>query len=229
MHINRSNGSNLKNGPSSDSILNRINATRLNIGETSINSAAFQDHIMQSYNLGCLDPFKQKQKSIKRPSYMSKYAKKKPGVGGRTLSNAGQNIIRTDSASSAVSVPKSHSGLPRKFSSHSNSKYSNREEEKVMGKKSEVYRTKNLIDKLNSETYINIEKKREEYVHKLTLAQRRGLVARPPMPLSQAQWKGIETKGTTRIDNNDFCSICLEKFRIESQTILSCSHVFHTK
>lgn len=207
MHINRSNGSILKNETSSDAILNRINATRLNIGETSINSAAFQDHIMQNYNLGCLDPFKQKPKNIKRPSYMSKYSKKKSGVGGRALSNAGQNIIRTDSASSATQAPKSRSSIPRKYSSHSNSKYSNREEEKVMSKKSEVYRTKNLIDKLNSETYINIEKKREEYVNKLTLAQRRGLVARPPMPLSQAQWKGIESKGTTRIETNDSCSI----------------------
>ena len=66
-------------------------------------------------------------------------------------------------------------------------------------------------------------------MNKLTLAQRRGLVAKPPMPLSQKEWKNIEDKGTIRTETNDYCSICLEKFRIESQTILSCSHVFHTK
>ena len=86
-----------------------------------------------------------------------------------------------------------------------------------------------MIDKLNSETYINIEKKREEYVNKLTLAQRRGLVARPPMPLSQQQWKGIEIKGATRIETSDSWIIWLEKFRFENQIILSWTHIFHTK
>lgn len=62
----------------------------------------------------------------------------------------------------------------------------------------------------------------------MSLAQRRGLVDRPPMPLSGAEWKGIETKGIKRIESNDSCSIWLENFRIESQTILSWSHIFHT-
>ena len=70
-------------------------------------------------------------------------------------------------------------------------------------KTNEVYKTKNLLEKLNTETFIDIEKKREDYVNKLSLAQRRGLVAKPPMPLSQKEWKGIETKGYKRVENND--------------------------
>mmetsp|Transcript_11733 Transcript_11733/g.10363 ORF Transcript_11733/g.10363 Transcript_11733/m.10363 type:complete len:207 (+) Transcript_11733:2-622(+) len=206
MFNNQLHGRSSKEKMTSDTILNRINSTKVKINETSINSAALQDHIMNSYNLGSLDPFRQKPKPLRKPSYLSKYKKKPTGIGGRALSNAGKNIMRTDSASSKVSIPKSRSGIPRKYSSYSNSKYGE-EEVKVAKKPNVVYKTKNLLEKLNTETYIDIEKKREEYVNKLSLAQRRGLVAKPPLPLSQKQWKGIETKGTKRGENNDFCSI----------------------
>lgn len=151
----------------SDAILNRINATKLNINETSINSAALQDHIMQSYNLGSLDPFRQKPKVFKKPPYMAKYDKNRPGMSSRALSNAGQNIIRTDSANSSLSVPKSGAGIQRRQPGYSNSRpRAMHEESKIPTQSNQVYKTKNLIDKLNTETYINIEKKREEYVSK---------------------------------------------------------------
>lgn len=189
-----------KNGPSDD-ILGRINKTKLDSNQTTINSAALQDHIMQSYNLGSFNSFGQRVKTYKKPNYLKKYPKKKPGMPGRALSNAGKNIMRTDSASS---VPTSNVAMPQRVGSYSNSLFNSQEESKVGRKHNQVYQTKNLLEKLNSETYIDIEKKRESYVHKLSLAQRRGLVARPPMPLSQGEWKSIEQKGATRVEKNDF-------------------------
>jgi hypothetical protein len=56
---------------------------------------------------------------------------------------------------------------------------------------------------MDNEVYIDFEKKRENYVNKLTLAQRRGLVSRPPMPLSLGEWKSIEQKGSIRAQNDD--------------------------
>ncbi|CAI2369644.1 unnamed protein product [Moneuplotes crassus] len=210
----------------SDTIINRINSTKVKINETSINSAAFQDHIMNSFNLGGIDPFRQKPRLPKRPSYLSKSKKKPPTGTKRSLANAGMNIMRTESANSSVSIPKTRTGLSKKYGSSSRPKLLH--EESKVATNGGVYRTKNLLEKLNTETYIDIEKKREDYVNKLSLAQRRGLVERPPMPLSLKEWKGIETKGAIRSENNDSCSICLEKFKIEAQTILSCSHIFHT-
>jgi len=59
----------------------------------------------------------------------------------------------------------------------------------------------------------------------LTLAQRLGIYDKPPGPLSAIEWKDIEKSVESR--KIDCCSICLEKFRIEEQLILSCGHVFH--
>jgi hypothetical protein len=78
----------------SDALLNKIASTKANISETSINSAALQDHIMQSYNLGAIDPFGRKPRAYKKPAYMDKYSKSKMSAGGRPLSNAGRNIMQ---------------------------------------------------------------------------------------------------------------------------------------
>ena len=141
----------------SDHILNRLNQRKVNIDQISINSAALQDHIMSSYNLGDLDPFKRKPASIRKPAYMSKnITRKKPPV-GRALSNAGATIMRTDSASSRLKSGSKTRSQNRHSSSYSN--YSHIDEEAKIPKKSnQVYKTKNLIEKLNTETYINIEK-----------------------------------------------------------------------
>lgn len=192
---------------SSDMILNRLNQRKVNIQETSINSAALQDHIISSFNLGDLDPFKRKPISYSRPAYMNKYSAPKPPTGGRALSNAGATIIRTESASSNLTGNGRSESGKRQSTSRKPTFKKSIEESKVAKKGSNVYQTKNLIEKLNTETYINIEKKREDYVNKLTLAQRRGLVPKPSMPLSQNEWKNIETKGATRAETNDFCSI----------------------
>lgn len=44
--------------------------------------------------------------------------------------------------------------------------------------------TKKMIDKINEEVFIDIEKKRLKYIDNLTLAQRLGIVDKPPEPLS---------------------------------------------
>lgn len=40
--------------------------------------------------------------------------------------------------------------------------------------------------------YNNIEKKRMQYINNLSLAERLGLVDKPPEPLGQGEWAGIE-------------------------------------
>lgn len=70
--------------------------------------------------------------------------------------------------------------------------------------------------------------KYSKYMHNLTLAQKRGLVEKPPMPLTPEQWTEIVDKAKVRLSSNPSCPICMEFFGCGSQTILSCSHVFHT-
>ena len=127
----------------SDEVLSRINKTKLNTNETSINSAALQDHIMMNYNLGSLDPFKRKPNIFKKPAYLPKSTKVKAAGEGRALTNAGMNIIRTDSASSSNHVQKSSSKVRRLPTSSSYSNYDSEIEEKKVPKKSnEVMKTK---------------------------------------------------------------------------------------
>lgn len=65
-------------------------------------------------------------------------------------------------------------------------------------------------------------------MNKLTLAQRLGLVQKPPKPLTNDQWVEIEEKSKERVDDHKACPICLEGFKTpNNQVILSCSHVFH--
>lgn len=40
--------------------------------------------------------------------------------------------------------------------------------------------------------YNDIEKKRMKYIHNLSLAERLGLVEKPPEPLGQVEWVNIE-------------------------------------
>ena len=72
-----------------------------------------------------------------------------------------------------------------------------------------------------------IQIKLAKYINKLTLAQKLGLVEKPPQPLSNNEWVNIEETCKKR-DSDNSCSICLEGFRIpNNQVILSCTHVFH--
>ena len=45
---------------SSDLILDQLNQRKLDRQQTTLNSAALQDHIMKSFNLNMMDPFKKK-------------------------------------------------------------------------------------------------------------------------------------------------------------------------
>lgn len=72
------------------------------------------------------------------------------------------------------------------------------------------------------------EKKLDDYNKGLSLAQKLGLVEKPPQPMTYEEWKDIETKIEKREDDCENCPICLEGFRVpNSQVILSCSHTFH--
>lgn len=91
--------------------------------------------------------------------------------------------------------------------------------------------TKLLEDQTEKEAgaYLNIEKKRLQYIKKLSLAQRLGLVEKPQLPLSQQEWKHVEQQSLDRFNDKEPCPICYEELRFQEQTILSCSHVFHRR
>ncbi|XP_076828178.1 RING finger protein 32 [Brachyhypopomus gauderio] len=60
----------------------------------------------------------------------------------------------------------------------------------------------------------------------LTLAQRLGLVA-APRRLTAAEWTDINSRSLQEGDSVHPCVICKEKFCLQPQVLLSCSHVFH--
>lgn len=70
---------------------------------------------------------------------------------------------------------------------------------------------------------------------RLTLAQKMGLVPKPPPQPSFKEWKQIEETAAIRTSTKssgeaNFCSICFELLNLtmnQGQIILSCSHVFH--
>ena len=59
----------------------------------------------------------------------------------------------------------------------------------------------------------------------LSLAQKLGLVERPPDRLTPSQWESVKTASQTRADHS--CPICQERFTHQDQVLLSCSHVYH--
>ncbi len=64
----------------------------------------------------------------------------------------------------------------------------------------------------------------------LSMAQRRGLVAKPPEPeplLTKEQWEEVAKRSDERKDSSAPCAICREPFGVQAQVILSCTHVFH--
>ncbi|XP_072010059.1 RING finger protein 32 isoform X2 [Engystomops pustulosus] len=72
----------------------------------------------------------------------------------------------------------------------------------------------------------------EEYVidplgPKLTLAQRLGIVEAPAVPLTTDEWVQVKRRSVQQGDSLQPCVICKEEFRLQSQVLLSCSHVFH--
>ncbi|XP_007666045.1 RING finger protein 32 [Ornithorhynchus anatinus] len=61
----------------------------------------------------------------------------------------------------------------------------------------------------------------------LTLAQRLGLVEPPSLPLSTDEWEKVKQRSIKQGDSMHPCAICREEFELQSQVLLSCSHVFH--
>ena len=72
-----------------------------------------------------------------------------------------------------------------------------------------------------------IERKQENYRAQLTLAERLGLVEKPPQPLSQSQWDAVEHEAKVRDWHKGTCPICKEMLGKTPSVILSCSHLFH--
>ncbi|XP_032763089.1 RING finger protein 32 isoform X3 [Rattus rattus] len=61
----------------------------------------------------------------------------------------------------------------------------------------------------------------------LTLAQKLGLLALPPLPLSSDEWEKVKQRSLLQGDSMQPCPICKEEFELQPQVLLSCSHVFH--
>lgn len=61
---------------------------------------------------------------------------------------------------------------------------------------------------MEKESYNQIEKKRIDYINKLSLGQRLGLFEKPIEPLSMTQWQDVEriTLKRTLVE----CAICCE-------------------
>jgi len=64
---------------------------------------------------------------------------------------------------------------------------------------------------------------------KLSLAQRMGLAEKPPPPPTELEWQSAVTQSHLRSDYAQPCAICHTPMGLQKQTILSCSHVFHTE
>ena len=68
---------------------------------------------------------------------------------------------------------------------------------------------------------------REGHVHQLSLAQKLGLVERPPSLLTEEEWQEIKRVSNKRLDSTNPCPICKDSFHLQAQLLLSCSHIFH--
>ncbi|XP_010883794.3 RING finger protein 32 isoform X2 [Esox lucius] len=61
----------------------------------------------------------------------------------------------------------------------------------------------------------------------LTLAQKMGLVESPARRLTADEWTQVKLRSVHEGESKQPCAICREEFRLRSQVLLSCSHVFH--
>jgi hypothetical protein len=72
-----------------------------------------------------------------------------------------------------------------------------------------------------------IERKQDNYLAQLSLAERLGLVEKPPPPLNPTQWEAVEQQAKARHEHKGLCPICKEMLGKTTAVILSCSHLFH--
>jgi hypothetical protein len=62
----------------------------------------------------------------------------------------------------------------------------------------------------------------------MTLAQTLGLIPRPPPLLTESEWDEVHVRARLRQDDaREECPICQERFKTDTQVLLSCSHVYH--
>ena len=61
----------------------------------------------------------------------------------------------------------------------------------------------------------DIEKKRMKYINNLSLAERLGLVEKPPEPRGQKEWGGIEQIFLERSQASEPCPICYENLQFQ--------------
>ncbi|KAM6900474.1 RING finger protein 32 [Xenentodon cancila] len=61
----------------------------------------------------------------------------------------------------------------------------------------------------------------------LSLAQKLGLVASPRERLTEDDWIQVKARSVLQKESAQPCVICREEFCLQSQVLLSCSHVYH--
>ncbi|KAJ3264727.1 RING finger protein 32 [Chytriomyces hyalinus] len=70
----------------------------------------------------------------------------------------------------------------------------------------------------------------EQQPHKVSLAQKMGILESPPKRLNPSEWSEIKErakKSHAMYSNGVECAICCEPFAAQSQVVLSCGHSFH--
>ncbi|CDW86376.1 ring finger protein 32 [Stylonychia lemnae] len=151
------------------------------------------------------------------------------------LSNNGLQIMSGGSSVGGTSAGGSVINM-NSFSRQNSSNQQPRENSQSRQSKPQMGVEKDQITKMfeeqnqnNENAFLDIENKRIQYIKKLSLAQRLGLVEKPPLPLSQVEWKNIEKVSLQRFNEKEPCPICYEELSYQDQNILSCSHVFHKK
>ncbi|XP_027696714.1 RING finger protein 32 [Vombatus ursinus] len=113
--------------------------------------------------------------------------------------------------------------------------YNTKKQNKDIGNKPPKKNIKAVLDTGLKKTATQIprgEEPEKEYVldphpAPLTLAQKLGLIEPPPLPLSAEEWAKVKERSIKQGDSMHPCAICREEFELQSQVLLSCSHVFH--
>ncbi len=148
------------------------------------------------------------------------------------------NNIALISSAYQSDIIKEYKVIFPKIKKTNKNKIEKRNEENKTNKENQSMQQMNK-EKVNSIHYMNkinmsknLSQKEEyfqkkEFYSKLTLANRIGLKPIENFPLSNNDWKKIETISNSRINHTSCCPICIEKLNSKETVILSCSHVFH--
>jgi len=133
--------------------------------------------------MAALDPFRKKI-----PGIGSAPRRNTPvnSINQTRLSAAGRNVVgQSADRSNIYGRSPSNANLP---SPSPVSQYSSQQLQNVQQQKQDVTSIMHEQKMKENKTYQDIEKKRLHYINRLSLAERLGLVDKPPLPLSQAEW-----------------------------------------